>query len=618
MAPAGDSLAEPITVAGLRAEVLDEKRASISAEKRASIATDPRPATADAGAVTPAGGVTPDGQFPTAEELDTLRRVPNKIPMKLFSIAFIELCERFSYYGCTVVFTNFIQQKLPEGSTTGADPEQPGALGMGQRASTGITTFNQFWQYFMPLLGAYIADQYWGRYKTISWALGIDIIGHIILIMSAIPPVIGNQGGALGAMIIAIIVIGFGTGGFKPNVNPLIVEQLGEQYMHVKTLKSGERVIVDPAVTIERVYLWFYFCINVGALVGQVTMVFAEKEIGFWLSYTLPTFMLCLCPLVMWLNRHKYERRPPGGSVLGQALKTWFLAQKGCWSINPVATWKNLHKDDFWEKVKPSNFSHETRPKWMTFDDAWVDELSRGFNACAVFCWYPIFWLCYNQINNNLISQAAVMQRHGVPNDILSNLNPFALLIFIPLNDFFIYPALRKAGFRFTPIKKITAGFFTGAAAMIWAAVVQHYIYQKSECGKYASGEDCAAVEINVWAQTGSYVLIALSEVFASITSLEYAFSKAPKNMRSMVQAVALFMTAFSAALGQALVGLAADPLLVWNYGVVAILAVIAGTCFYVQFRDLDVHEDDLNALPEGHAGATADEEAPLGTKEVN
>lgn len=143
---------------------------------------------------------------------------------------------------------------------------------MGQRASTGITTFNQFWQYFMPLLGAYVADQYWGRYKTISYALGIDIIGHIILIISAIPPVIKNDGGALGAMIIAIIVIGFGTGGFKPNVNPLIVEQLGEQHMHVKTLKSGERVIVDPAVTIERIYGWFYFFINVGALVGQITV----------------------------------------------------------------------------------------------------------------------------------------------------------------------------------------------------------------------------------------------------------------------------------------------------------------------------------------------------------
>lgn len=151
---------------------------------------------------------------------------------------------------------------------------------MGQRASTGLTTFNQFWQYFMPLAGAYVADQYWGRYKTINYALGIDIIGHIILIVSAVPPVIKNSSGALGAMIIAILTIGFGTGGFKPNVSPLIVEQLGEQFMHVKTLKSGERVIVDPAVTVERIYNWFYFCINVGALVGQLCMVRLNKPQG--------------------------------------------------------------------------------------------------------------------------------------------------------------------------------------------------------------------------------------------------------------------------------------------------------------------------------------------------
>lgn len=598
MAPTGD-VTDPIAGAELHAEVVDEKRAS---------ATVDRPLSQSGGK----DGLTESTELPTPEEMATLRRVPNHIPLKLFTIAFIELCERFSYYGCTVVFTNFIQQPLPVGSTTGAivnSDDQPGALGMRQRASTGITTFNQFWQYFMPLLGAYVADQYWGRYKTITYALGIDIIGHIILIISAVPPVIKNKDGALGAMIVAILTIGFGTGGFKPNINPLIVEQLGEQYMHVKTLKSGERVIVDPRVTIERIYNWFYFAINVGALVGQICMVYCEKYVGFWLSYLLPTIMLCICPLVMWWGRNRYERRPPSGSVLKPALKVWFLAQKGRWSINPFKTWKNMHDGTFWEKVKPSAFSDETRPKWMNFDDAWVDELARGFSACAVFCWYPIFWLCYNQINNNLISQAATMKLHGVPNDVLSNLNPFALLIFIPLNDFFIYPALRKAGIKFTPIKKITAGFFVGCFAMIWAAVVQYYIYEKSECGYHAGRKGCEAPNINVWAQTGSYVLIALAEVFASITSLEYAFSKAPKNMRSMVQAVSLFMTAFSAALGQALVGLAEDPLLIWNYAVVAILAFIAGTCFWIQFRHLDVVEDELNILPEGRAGVTADEE---------
>lgn len=46
--------------------------------------------------------------------------------------------------------------------------------------------------------------------------------------------------------------------------------------------------------------------------------------------------------------------------------------------------------------------------------------------------------LCYNQLNNNLTSQAAVMTRHGVPNDILSNLNPLSLIIFIPIFDFVV------------------------------------------------------------------------------------------------------------------------------------------------------------------------------------
>jgi len=385
--------------------------------------------------------------FPSDEDLATLRRVADHIPLKIFTIAFIELCERFSYYGAIIVYTNFIQQPLPDGSVTGAGGAdgQSGALGMDQRASTGITTFNQFWQYLMPLFGAYVADQYWGRYKTISVALGIDIIGHIILILSAIPPVITKPGSSLAAMIIAILIIGFGTGGFKPNVNPLIVEQLNIEHMRVKTLpKTGERVIVDPTITINRVYNFFYFFVNIGALIGQLTMVYAEKYVGFWLSYLLPTVMLCICPLVMWWGRKHYDRVPPTGSVIPKAIKTFTLANKGRWHINPVTTWKRLHDGTFWENVKPSKFAPGTKPAWMTFDDAWVDELRRGFAACAVFAWFPIYWLTYNQLNNNLISQAAVMKLNGVPNDVVGNLDPLALLILIPICDFLIYPALPR------------------------------------------------------------------------------------------------------------------------------------------------------------------------------
>lgn len=202
------------------------------------------------------------------------------------------------------------------------------------------------------------------------------------------------------------------------------------------------------------------------------------------------------------------------------------------------------------------------------------------------------------------------MRIDGVPNDVLNNLNPFALIILIPILDVFIYPLLRKFRMNPTPLRRIAAGYYIAASAMIWACVIQYYIYKKSECGKYANGKmpdgttrDCANVDISMWAQTGSYVLIAISEIMASITSLEYAHSKAPANMRSMVQSIALFMNAISSAIGFALVPLADDPLLVWNYATVAILAVIGGTLFWLQFRHLDAQEDELNMLPKGEVG---------------
>ncbi|KAF9448066.1 hypothetical protein P691DRAFT_670187, partial [Macrolepiota fuliginosa MF-IS2] len=97
------------------------------------------------------------------------------------------------------------------------------------------------------------------------------------------------------------------------------------------------------------------------------------------------------------------------------------------------------------------------------------------------------------------------------------------------------------------------------------------------------------------------YVLIAFSEIFASITGLEYAFTKAPKNMKSLVMAVFLFTSALASAIGEAFVSLSADPLLVWNYGVMGVLAFITGILVWLTVYRLDADEDRLNNLTEGH-----------------
>jgi|SRR5712672_379703 len=247
-------------------------------------------------------------------------------------------------------------------------------------------------------------------------------------------------------------------------------------------------------------------------MVGQISMTWAEKVCvssdlgldaliaadaiqydGYYLAFTLPTIVFLLCPLVLFLGRNQYRLTPPQGSVLAKAIKLWAYAARGRWTLNPVTLYKNLKAADFWESAKPSNIPDSQRPTWMTFDDKWVEEVRRGFKACAVFTWYPLYCTSHSSFKqkyadvwnrahvvNNLTSQAATMVTNGIPNDVINNLDPLALIVFIPICDLFVYPGLRKIGINFSPIKRITAGFFAGSAAMVWAAVLQHYIYKVS------------------------------------------------------------------------------------------------------------------------------------------
>lgn len=107
-----------------------------------------------------------------------------------------------------------------------------------------------------------------------------------MLIVTAIPGVIENSNTSFGILVAAIIVMGLGTGAFKSNISPLIAEQTPHKTLALKTLKSGEQVIIDPAMTVSRIMMYFYLLVNCGALSGQIGMVYAEQDVGFWLSYT--------------------------------------------------------------------------------------------------------------------------------------------------------------------------------------------------------------------------------------------------------------------------------------------------------------------------------------------
>ena len=140
--------------------------------------------------------------------------------------------------------------------------------------------------------------------------------------------------------------------------------------------------------------------------------------------------------------------------------------------------------------------------------------------------------MTYGQMDSNLGSMSTYMRTDGFPNDVLNNINPLTLIVFIPLVDKFLYPGLRKIGFKMRPITRITIGFWIGAVAMAYCAIIQHLLYQAGPY--YDKIDEGQKNDFSIFWQIPAYVLIGFSEIFASITGLEYAYLKAPSSMKSI------------------------------------------------------------------------------------
>ncbi|GAB1735404.1 hypothetical protein NU219Hw_g3038t1 [Hortaea werneckii] len=526
-------------------------------------------------------GETEEGEEPNEYEKKTLRRIGDKFPKKAYLVALVELCERFTYYGCQGLFQNYINNN-PDG-TDGT----PG-LGLGHAGATGLNVFFQFFCYITPILGAIVADQYIGRYKAILLFAGIYWVGLIILWTTALPMAI-QDGSSLGGYIAAIIIIGFGTGGIKSNIAPLIVDQYDRRVMAVTTLKeTGERVILDPAITFQRIYMMFYACINIGCL-SLLATPFMEKYCGFWTAFLMCWLMFCVAVGVLIFCKNRYVVRPPQGSVITDSFKALGLM---------IA---NFNTD----APKPSWRSANGKTKIVPWNDHFIDELKRALRACKVFCFYPIFWVCYGQFSSNFVSQAAQMQGHGMPNDLMQNFDPISIIVFIPILDKLVYPALRKARVELKPIARITIGFCLAGLCLAYAAIVQHIIYSAGPC--YKNPLDCPAGtaadgkalpnHVHIAVQTPAYVFIGLAEIFISVTGLEYAYTKAPTSMKSFIQSLYLFTSAIGSALNEALVPATGDPDIMWMYTGIACASVIVAAIFWFTFSHYDAQEEEMNKL---------------------
>lgn len=162
-------------------------------------------------------------------------------PKGLFVLAFANMGERFGYYTMLAIFTLYLQARY--GWTSAAT---------GQMFGIFLAAV-----YFLPVLGGFVADKYFGYGKTITLGTVIMFLGYALLAF----------GSGLAVMITSLALIAIGTGFFKGNLQVLI----GNLYDTPRYSKNR-----DLAFSI------FYMCINIGAffapsMANQITESLMNK-----------------------------------------------------------------------------------------------------------------------------------------------------------------------------------------------------------------------------------------------------------------------------------------------------------------------------------------------------
>jgi dipeptide/tripeptide permease len=211
------------------------------------------------------------------------------------------------------------------------------------------------------------------------------------------------------------------------------------------------------------VVLWFYLLINVGGFLG-VPSSYLAKDVGWMVCFALPMAIYLPLPFVLWYLHKRLILYPPGGSDL-----------YNCFRVLGICLRKNTFKigrKGFWEAAKPSVMAANGNVNPVPWNDSFVDDVRRTFQATGMFCFFPIQYINDNGLGISADALSTMLVTDGQPNDLISNFNSLSIIIMAPLLNYVFYPLLRKHHIHFGPVARITFGLFLSAVGAVGYTVL--------------------------------------------------------------------------------------------------------------------------------------------------
>lgn len=240
---------------------------------------------------------------------------------------------------------------------------------------------------------------------------------------------------------------------------------------------------------LSRAFGWFYFSVNFGSFFSIMLIPVLLDRYGPAPAFGVPAVLMLIATYVFWAGRYKFVHIPPTGKA--------FLRQ--------------------------------------TFNREGLSAMGR---LAILYAFVAIFWSLWDQSGGEWVLQAEKMDRNlslfGWNFELLSAqvqaVNAVMILSFIPLFQYVIYPAISRM-FPLTPLRKIGLGLVVTGGSFLVSAWIETQI--------------AAGLHPSIGWQLPAYALLSAGEVMVSITSLEFAYTQAPKHMKSVV--MSLYLLSISA-----------------------------------------------------------------------
>lgn len=408
-----------------------------------------------------------------------------------------EAAERFSYYGMRAILTLYMINYLilPE-----------------HQAKTYYHLFMAA-AYFFPILGAFVADRYLGKFNTIMIFSVFYCFGHLFL------SVFDNYTG----LLLGLGFIALGSGGIKPCVSAFLGDQFKTDEIDLKT----------------KAFSFFYFSVNFGSFFSSLLIPLVKNYYGYGVAFAIPGFLMLFATILLFIGKKYYTIVKP----------------------------QDEEKSEFFTIFK---YAFKTRKEGATFfakayekfDHTNVEGVISVLNILKVYLVIIVFWAMFDQQGSSWVIQAKEMNLNflgfTIQPEMLQAMNPIMVMFLIPLCVFFIYPV-----FKLGPIKRMGYGMFLAGISFITVGIIEEFLAR--------------GIQINVMWQFVPYLILTLSEVFVSITGLEFAYTQAPKSMKSILTSLWLLTVFF----GNMLTSLVSSlnvfegPMFFYFFGLLSILVCL-------------------------------------------